>query len=64
MLTTQPMLDDKEWGLIMDLLEHERRDLPVELRHTDSRTYADALDERRTMIEDLIQRLRAQGVAH
>ena len=63
MLTTQPMLDDREWGLIMQLLEDERRDLPVEIRHTDTRSYSDALDERKMMVENLIQRLRAQGVA-
>jgi hypothetical protein len=27
------------------------------------KSYSDALDDRRMMIEDLIQRLRAQGVA-
>lgn len=63
MLTTQPMLSEQEWGLIMQLLEHEHQDLPVERRHTDSRSYADALDERKMMIDDLIQRLRNQGVA-
>jgi hypothetical protein len=62
MLTTQPMLSDREWSLVMQLLEAEQHELPVEMRHTDSRSYSDALDERRTMIEDLVQRLRSQGV--
>lgn len=62
-LQQQPVLNDREWALIMQLLEVERQELPVELRHTDSRSYADALDERRALIETVIQRLRSQGVA-
>ena len=63
MSSTQPALNDREWSLIMQLLEVEREELPMELRHTDSLSYAGALDERRTLIEDLIKRLRAQGIA-
>lgn len=62
MLTTQPMLSEREWELIMQLLESEHNDLPAERHHTDSYRYADALDERKMMIDDLIQRLRNQGV--
>lgn len=63
MLSTQPMLSDKEWALIVQLLESERRELPVEMRHTDSQTYAEALDDRRMLVTDLLQRLHAQGLA-
>lgn len=63
MLTTQPALNEKEWSLVMQLLEAEQHDLPVEMRHTDSQRYSDALDERRTVVQDLVQRLRSQGIA-
>lgn len=62
MLTTQPMLSEQEWSLVMQLLEAERHELPVEMRHADSKSYKDALEERRTMVEDLVQRLHSQGI--
>ncbi len=62
MMTTQPMLQEQEWAIIMELLESEKRELPMELRHTDSKEYAEALEGRRHLIEGLIERLRAQGV--
>ena len=62
MVTTQPILNEREWTLVMELLEHERQELPIEMRHTDSRDYAQALDERRMIIDDLVQRLHAQGI--
>ena len=62
MLTTQPTLSEREWSLVMQLLETERHELPVELRHTDSQSYSEALEDRRSMVENLAKKLRDQGV--
>lgn len=62
MLSTQPTLNEREWSLVLELLESEMHELPVELRHTDSRSYAEALDDRRAMLDSLIHRLRSEGV--
>lgn len=58
------MLSDQEWSLIVHLLEEERHDLPISLQHGAEQAYADAQDDRRMLIDDLIQRLRAQGMAN
>ena len=63
MSLAQPVLSDREWALVMQLLELEREELPVEMRHTDSLSYSEALVERRSLIEDLIRRLHGQGIA-
>ncbi len=62
MLTSQPTLNEREWQLIMQLLEAEQRELPVEIRRTESREYNEALEQRRSMVEDLVQRLKDQGI--
>lgn len=61
MIMTQPTLTEAQWSLIRELLERERQELPGEIHHTDSREYAHLLDERRTLIEDLIHRLETPG---
>jgi hypothetical protein len=62
MVQSQPILEEREWSLIMQLLENERHELPVELRHTDQMEYANSLEERRVLVESLIERLRSQGI--
>lgn len=63
MIATQPVLTEKEWSLVLELLQLERGNLPVEIRHTDSPEYADQLDERRAIVTSLIDRLQAQGIS-
>lgn len=55
---SQPVLEEAEWALVAELLEEERRELPVEIRHTDSRAYREQLHRRLEMVEVLLQRLR------
>jgi hypothetical protein len=54
-----PELSMEEWALLLQLLERERGDLPVEIRHTRTRSVRDELRRREEMVDDLLQRLRA-----
>ena len=60
MLTTQPTLSDRDWDLILNLLETEREELPNEVHHTDNREMAQELASRRLLVEDLLGRLRQE----
>lgn len=51
-------LSDAEWELIVELLERERSDLPVEIRHTRSSSVRTELHERAEMVRSLLGRLR------
>ena len=59
----QPVLTDQEWALLAELLEAEQRELPVEIRHTDSRAYKEQLLQRLRVVDGLMARLRALTVA-
>jgi hypothetical protein len=52
------MLTDEETDLLVDLLERERSDLPVEIRHTRSSAYRDELRKREDMVDRLLTRFR------
>lgn len=51
-------LSDLELGLLIELLESEKRELPSEIHHTDSRALRESLRARLTTVEDLLARLR------
>jgi hypothetical protein len=55
----EPRLSDAEWELIVDLLEQERSELPVEIHHTRSSGVRSELHERAEMVRSLLGRLRA-----
>lgn len=58
---TAPMvltLTKEEMSTMFDLLESERARLPVEIRHTDHRTYRDDLRHRLDLIDHLIEQCR------
>lgn len=59
----QPALEDAEWALVAELLEEERRELPKEIRHTDSRMYREQLRQRLQLIEALLPRLKSVTVS-
>ncbi len=48
---------DLERDLILGLLEEERRQLPMEIRRTDTMQVHDELQERLKIVDDLISRL-------
>jgi hypothetical protein len=58
---TTPVLSDREWALVIELLERERRELPAELHHTTTSSVREQLRARLAMIEDLLERLHEAG---
>ena len=56
-----PALSDAEWMLVLELLEHERAELPAEIHHTRTSAVRDELHRRLEMVESLIRRLRPEG---
>ena len=57
-MNEQPKLSDGEWALLIDLLQQERDQLPVEIHHTRSTAFRGELQRRRQMVETLLERLR------
>jgi hypothetical protein len=54
----EPGLSEAEWDLIIELLECERDELPVEIRHTRNSSVHDELQHRAEMVRGLLDRLR------
>jgi hypothetical protein len=54
-------LSEQEWALIVELLERERSELPVEIHHTRSAGIREELRSRDAIVRSLRSRLR-QGV--
>jgi hypothetical protein len=54
----EPRLSDEEWALIVELLERERSELPVEIHHTRSSSVRTELQQRAEMVRGLLSRLR------
>ncbi|HUA18634.1 MAG TPA: hypothetical protein VMU80_23170 [Bryobacteraceae bacterium] len=55
----QFVVSDSELELILELVEHEHKELLVETRHTDARQYRAGLHERLETVEALRERLQA-----
>jgi hypothetical protein len=55
----EPKLSEAEWTLIVEMLERERSELPVEIHHTRSSSVRAELQERAEMVRSLLVRLRA-----
>jgi hypothetical protein len=53
----QPVLTDEEWGLVIELLERERRELPTEIHHTATREMRHKLRARLDTLDRLLERL-------
>jgi len=61
----EPILSSAEWELVIELLERERSELPVEIRHTYNSNIREVLHQRAAMVRDLLERLpKAEPVAH
>lgn len=61
-MTEQPKLTEAEWALIVELLEREFEELPVEIHHSRTTTYREELRARRELIRNLLERLRPTAV--
>jgi hypothetical protein len=53
-----PVLDRSEWDLVVQLLERECRDLPLEIHHTAMKEHRQRLRDRLKRVETLLDRLR------
>ncbi|MBI5085962.1 MAG: hypothetical protein HZB13_15360 [Acidobacteria bacterium] len=53
------VLSPEEWELIAQLLEQKQRELLSEIRHTDKRTFREALRERLEQVESLLRHIPA-----
>jgi len=53
----QPVLNDREWRLVAELLHEEMRELPVEIRHTDSPRVHNDLHERMKLVSELLRKV-------
>ena len=56
-----PVLDKAEWALVMELLERERREIPVEMHHTATHEFRQRLRDRLKVIDALLERLRVMA---
>jgi hypothetical protein len=54
----EPKLSDEEWDLVVELLECERNELPVEIHHTRSSSVREDLQRRADIVRRLLERLR------
>jgi hypothetical protein len=61
-MTDQPILSEGEWTLVIELLEREMEELPVEIHHTRSSQMRSELSQRREMVRELLSRLRPVAV--
>jgi hypothetical protein len=61
-MNDQVQLTDEEWNLVMELLQRELEDLPVEIHHTRSSQVREELSRRRDLVRGLLSRLRPMAV--
>lgn len=54
----QPVLNDEQWGLLVELLQLEERELPVEIRHATGMEARQEMHHRLEVVRDLLARLR------
>jgi hypothetical protein len=52
------VLEREEWDLVVQLLERECRDLPLEIHHTATKELRQLLRDRLKGVEALLERLR------
>jgi hypothetical protein len=57
-MSHEPVLSEAEWRLVLELLERESHYLPVEIHHTDKRSYRSDLRSRLDIITDMAERIR------
>ncbi|MFP4145216.1 MAG: hypothetical protein ACLFV3_08740 [Phycisphaeraceae bacterium] len=63
MVAKNPELSDQEWQTILIALQRERRDLPSEIRRTQTSTTKEHLLQQRRDLDQIIRKLREAGVS-
>jgi hypothetical protein len=61
-MNDEPRLSDEEWDLIVELLECERNELPVEIHHTRNANVRAELQQRADLVQHLLERLRQPAI--
>ncbi len=56
-------LSDAEWALVIELLQQEHHNLPMEIHHTRVASYREKLRHRHEMVGTLLERLQPVGTA-
>ena len=60
---TEPLhrqiFSEAEWALVLELLERERHELPIEIHHTSTRKYRELLRERLRLVETVLERIES-----
>ena len=54
----QLKLSRAEWELLVELLEREHNDLPVEIHHSQVAAYREDLRRRQAMVQGLLDRMQ------
>jgi hypothetical protein len=55
----QPTLSGQEWALVIELLQHENDELPVEIHHCRVAAFREDLHRRLKMVQGILERLHA-----
>jgi hypothetical protein len=53
----QPQLNEREWDLIIELLDREKGELPAEIHHTRTAMFRDELRRRLDLVDTLLRKL-------
>lgn len=56
----EPIFSEAQWALVLQLLEHELDELPVEIHHTNRSSVREELQQRAEMVREMVARLRAR----
>jgi hypothetical protein len=59
----QPILTEPEWALVIELLQLEQRELPVEIRHATGLVAREEMHRRLQMVQALLNRLQSTVAA-
>ena len=59
----QPILTESEWALVIELLQLEQRELPVEIRHATGLVAREEMHRRLQMVQSLLSRLQSTVAA-
>lgn len=58
----QPKFSEEEWALVVQLLQREHNELPVEIHHCRVNEYRDELHHRQAMVQNLLDRLQVPAI--
>ncbi len=56
----EPMFSEGQWELMLQLLEREQDELPVEIHHTNRSSVREELQQRAEMVREMVSRIRAR----